>query len=48
MITAVAAMAAGADDHPTADQAQISQQGEAFFRKHFPKLDRILKARILR
>jgi peptidyl-prolyl cis-trans isomerase A (cyclophilin A) len=38
----------GYDDRPTGDQAQISQQGEAFFRKHFPKLDRILRARILR
>ena len=28
-------------------QAQITQQGEAFFRKHFPKLDRILKTRLL-
>lgn len=37
----------GYDDRPTADQAQISNQGEAFFRKHFPKLDRILRARIL-
>jgi peptidyl-prolyl cis-trans isomerase A (cyclophilin A) len=37
----------GYDDRPTADQAQISNQGEVFFRKHFPKLDRILRARIL-
>jgi peptidyl-prolyl cis-trans isomerase A (cyclophilin A) len=37
----------GYDDRPTNDQAQITQQGEAFFRKHFPKLDRILKARVL-
>lgn len=36
----------GYDDRPTNDQAQITQQGEAFFRKHFPKLDRILRARI--
>jgi peptidyl-prolyl cis-trans isomerase A (cyclophilin A) len=28
-------------------QAQITQQGEAFLKKHFPKLDRILKTRLL-
>jgi peptidyl-prolyl cis-trans isomerase A (cyclophilin A) len=33
---------------PSSDQAQITRQGEAFLRKHFPKLDRILKARVLR
>jgi peptidyl-prolyl cis-trans isomerase A (cyclophilin A) len=38
----------GYGERPTADQAQFTQQGEAFFRKHFPKLDRILKARVLR
>jgi peptidyl-prolyl cis-trans isomerase A (cyclophilin A) len=38
----------GYGERPTADQAQATQQGEAFFRKHFPKLDRILRARILR
>ena len=38
----------GYGDAPTNDQAQMTQQGEAFFRKHFPKLDRILKARVLR
>jgi peptidyl-prolyl cis-trans isomerase A (cyclophilin A) len=35
-------------ERPSNDQAQITQQGEAFFRKHFPKLDRILRARVLR
>lgn len=35
-------------ERPSNDQAQITQQGEAFLRKNFPKLDRILKARILR
>jgi len=38
----------GYGESPSNDQAQIAQQGEAFFRKHFPKLDRILKARVLR
>jgi peptidyl-prolyl cis-trans isomerase A (cyclophilin A) len=38
----------GYGERPSNDQAQITQQGEAFFRKHFPKLDRILKARVLR
>lgn len=38
----------GYGESPSAAQAQITQQGEAFFRKHFPKLDRILQARILR
>jgi peptidyl-prolyl cis-trans isomerase A (cyclophilin A) len=32
---------------PSNDQAQITQQGEAFFRKHFPKLDKILRARVV-
>jgi peptidyl-prolyl cis-trans isomerase A (cyclophilin A) len=32
---------------PSNDQAQITQHGEAFFKKHFPKLDRILKTRVL-
>ena len=32
---------------PSNDQQQITQQGEAFLRKHFPKLDRILKTRVL-
>ena len=38
----------GYGDRPSNDQAQITQQGETFFRKHFPKLDRILKAHVLR
>ena len=38
----------GYGERPSSDQAQITQQGEAFFRKHFPKLDRILKARVVR
>ena len=38
----------GYGEAPTGEQAQMEQQGEPFFRKHFPKLDRILKARVLR
>ena len=34
-------------ERPSSDQPQIAQQGESFLRKHFPKLDRILRARIL-
>lgn len=35
-------------ERPSNDQGQITQQGEAFLAKHFPKLDRIKKAYILR
>lgn len=38
----------GYDDAPTNAQPQIAAQGEAFLRKTFPKLDRILTARIVR
>jgi peptidyl-prolyl cis-trans isomerase A (cyclophilin A) len=38
----------GYDDTPTNEQGQISAGGEAFLRKTFPKLDRILSARIVR
>lgn len=37
----------GYGESPSDAQAQITQQGEAFLKKHFPKLDRILKARLL-
>lgn len=37
----------GYGDTPTGEQTQMEQQGEPFFRKHFPKLDRILRARVL-
>jgi peptidyl-prolyl cis-trans isomerase A (cyclophilin A) len=37
----------GYGEKPTGEQAQMEQQGEPFFRKHFPKLDRILRARVL-
>src|SRR4029077_19474537 len=38
---------AGYDDTPTNDQPQIFQQGNAFLKKHFPKLDAILTARVV-
>ena len=38
----------GYDDAPTNDQEQMTRQGEKFVRKHFPKLDSILTARIAR
>ena len=37
----------GYGNAPSNDQAQLTQQGDAFVRKHFPKLDRILRARIV-
>jgi peptidyl-prolyl cis-trans isomerase A (cyclophilin A) len=37
----------GYGENPSDAQAQITQQGEAFLKKHFPKLDRILKTRLL-
>jgi peptidyl-prolyl cis-trans isomerase A (cyclophilin A) len=37
----------GYGEGPSNDQQQITQQGEAFLRKHFPKLDRILKTHVL-
>jgi peptidyl-prolyl cis-trans isomerase A (cyclophilin A) len=36
----------GYGDQPTGDQQQISQQGNAFLKKHFPKLDGIVTARL--
>jgi peptidyl-prolyl cis-trans isomerase A (cyclophilin A) len=36
----------GYGEAPSQDQAQMTEQGDAFVRKHFPKLDRILRARI--
>ena len=36
----------GYDDTPSNDQPQIAAQGNAFLKKHFPKLDAILTARI--
>ena len=37
----------GYGESPSDAQAQITQKGEAFLKKHFPKLDRILRARLL-
>jgi peptidyl-prolyl cis-trans isomerase A (cyclophilin A) len=37
----------GYGDRPTGAQAQMERQGERVFRQHFPKLDRILMARVL-
>jgi peptidyl-prolyl cis-trans isomerase A (cyclophilin A) len=37
----------GYGESPSDAQAQITQHGEAFLKKHFPKLDRILKTRLL-
>jgi peptidyl-prolyl cis-trans isomerase A (cyclophilin A) len=36
----------GYGDQPTNDQQQISSQGNAFLREHFPKLDGIVTARL--
>ena len=36
----------GYDDAPTQDQQQIASQGNAFLKKHFPKLDAIISARL--
>lgn len=36
----------GYGDQPTGEQPQISTQGDAYLRKHYPKLDRIRTARI--
>jgi peptidyl-prolyl cis-trans isomerase A (cyclophilin A) len=38
----------GYGDQPTGTQQQMTEQGDAFVKKTFPKLDRILKARISR
>ncbi len=45
---AIDALYHGYGEKPTGDQAQMTAQGEAFFEKTFPKLDRILTARIVR
>jgi peptidyl-prolyl cis-trans isomerase A (cyclophilin A) len=37
----------GYDDDPTRDQSQIASQGNAFLKKHFPKLDAVITARIV-
>jgi peptidyl-prolyl cis-trans isomerase A (cyclophilin A) len=42
----VAKLYSGYREQPTSAQQQMVEQGDAFVRKHFPKLDRILTARI--
>lgn len=37
----------GYDDTVTNDEPQIASQGNAFLKKHFPKLDSVLRARIV-
>lgn len=37
----------GYDDRPTNDQPQIARQGNAFLKKHFPKLDAVVRARVV-
>jgi peptidyl-prolyl cis-trans isomerase A (cyclophilin A) len=37
----------GYGEQPTGDQPQIAQQGDAFLKKHFPRLDRIKTARLV-
>jgi cyclophilin family peptidyl-prolyl cis-trans isomerase len=37
----------GYDDTPTNDQAQIAEQGNAFLKKRFPKLDAVVRARVV-
>ena len=37
----------GYGERPTGDQQQISEQGNAFLKKHFPKLDSIVTARLV-
>jgi peptidyl-prolyl cis-trans isomerase A (cyclophilin A) len=38
----------GYDDTPTNDQAQIEQEGNAFLKKRFPKLDAVIRARVVK
>lgn len=38
----------GYDDTPTNDQPQIAAQGNAFLKKRFPKLDAVIRARVVR
>jgi peptidyl-prolyl cis-trans isomerase A (cyclophilin A) len=47
-MTAIAKLYAGYGEAPSRAQAQMAAQGEAFVAKTFPKLDRILTARIVR
>jgi peptidyl-prolyl cis-trans isomerase A (cyclophilin A) len=47
-MTAIAKLYAGYGGRASKAQPQIEAQGEAFLRKRFPRLDRILTARIVR
>jgi peptidyl-prolyl cis-trans isomerase A (cyclophilin A) len=47
-MTSIAKLYHGYGEQPTRAQAQMFAQGEAFLAKTFPKLDRILTARIVR
>ena len=47
-MSVVGKLYAGYDDTPTNDQPQIFEQGNAFLKKHFPKLDAIVTARIVK
>ena len=47
-MTAIAKLYHGYGDKPTNAQGEISAQGEAFVKRAFPKLDRILTARVVK
>jgi peptidyl-prolyl cis-trans isomerase A (cyclophilin A) len=47
-MTAIAKLYHGYGERPTAAQGQMAASGEAFVRRTFPKLDRILTARVVR
>jgi peptidyl-prolyl cis-trans isomerase A (cyclophilin A) len=47
-MTAIAKLYHGYGEGPSKAQQQLAEQGDAFVRKTFPKLDRILSARIVR
>lgn len=47
-MTALQRLYSGYGEQASSDQAQLTTQGEAFVKKHFPKLDRIVSARIVR
>jgi peptidyl-prolyl cis-trans isomerase A (cyclophilin A) len=42
----VAKLYSGYGDAPTSDQSQMASEGDAFLKKNFPKLDRIVTARV--
>ena len=46
-MSAVGKLYGGYGDQPTAEQQQITSQGNAYLLKHYPKLDHIKTARIL-